>query len=914
MRGARLFAICATLLVSVGFLASASQAETRRAFLVGVQRYSDGYINPLTRAVNDAKDLGKDLKDAGFDKVTVVPDVRNKEAFDHEFETFLKTVEPGDVVFFFFSGHGIGVEADQNNYLLFTDVRSPFTYARSQLNDPEKRNPDIVRLRIPSFLDSYHRVEIPQSGIATTEIERKIAERSPKLVVMILDACRSLVKSELEQNDRDLIKRTADGGSRLISRKPPSRFLVIYSASFGEQAMERTTDTESGRNSLFTEVLRNELLRPGQSLIELAERVKLMVKSIAQDFRWQQEPEIAENAPDAYDVMLVGSIGRERFRISQDKCAGDRLDWEQIKDLHKRELYERHRRRFDGCATAELARREIAYLGITSDDPVDPPPERRNISDCDRFAASDFDFARPPDVPGVPFDKIDAEAAIAACSKAVEGNAKTGRFLFNLGQAYHKFGITPGRDAAERTAALRKAYLAYKDAMDRGYVSALNNLAVMYELGDGGVQRDPQMALDLLKRGAEQGHPLAMYNLGVRYRYGRGVKRNWGQAYELLAKSAETGFVSAMVELGDALTKGVHIDNPRRGVDWLQRAADAGAPRAKHLLGLTYFLGRPGRRTTTSVMEDKALALLWFGRMGEAADPESLRYLAQLMQSDDAMNSPQPEVAERYWRLAAYGGNAYAQVYFAERMRRGFLLAKQEYGPREAVELLQRASSQGSAEAALALSQIKRNGELGEDKSPVEAMKYAYRAIELSVLDESGTGPGEPFPEMAAAHLLIEMAKNGEATDAAGRPLLSQEEVDRIEKFYGSVDPNTRQVKIRRVTVRLNCGIGGQYDTREREWVYDYGWRKYFFIWVWDWGRAESPTEFQFRDIEREWTACSHNSLLRRTLNDIFEQAKKSKVAFADLVDQKVRTAQGESAETIVTRGTKRGRRHRRYR
>ena len=51
-------------------------------------------------------------------------------------------------------------------------------------------------------------------------------------------------------------------------------------------------------------------------------------------------------------------------------------------------------------------------------------------------------------------------------------------------------------------------------------------------------------------------------------------------------------------------------------------------------------------------MEDKALALLWFGRMGETADPESLRHLAQLLQNDDAMNSPQPEVAERYWRLA----------------------------------------------------------------------------------------------------------------------------------------------------------------------------------------------------------------------------------------------------------------------
>ena len=66
--------------------------------------------------------------------------MRTKDAFDKEFDAFLKTVEPGDLVLFFFSGHGFGVEADQNNYLLFTDLRSPFTYARSQLNDPERRN------------------------------------------------------------------------------------------------------------------------------------------------------------------------------------------------------------------------------------------------------------------------------------------------------------------------------------------------------------------------------------------------------------------------------------------------------------------------------------------------------------------------------------------------------------------------------------------------------------------------------------------------------------------------------------------------------------------------------------------------------------------------------------------------------
>jgi len=907
--------ILAGLVFGLCVAASSSQAQTRRAFLVGVQRYSDGYINPLTRAVNDAKDLGKDLEDAGFDKknIKIVADVRTKDAFDKEFDAFLKTVEAGDTVLFFFSGHGFGVEADQNNYLLFTDLKSPFTYTRSQLNDPERRNADVVRLRIPSFVDSYQRTEIPQSGVAATEIERKIAEKNPKTVIMILDACRSLVKSEVDPSEVKLIKRSPDSGSRLLTgRRPPPGFVVMYSASFGEQALESLSPTDNGRNSLFTEVLRTELLRPGQSIIELADRVKLMVRAIAQDFRSQQEPEIVENAPDAYDVVLIGTIGRERFRISQDRCAGDRADWDQIRTLRKRELFERHRRRFDGCGTAELARREIAQLALSSDDPIELPvtAASRSISECDRLGASELDLARPPEVPGVLFEKMDFDAAIAACVKAAADNPRVTRYLFNLGSAYHKRGIEPGLDGADRRSALRSALLAYDDAMKRGYVSALNNLAVLYEIGDG-VEVNQQTAIDLLKRGAEQGHPLAMYNLGIRYRYGIGVRRDWGQAYELFAKSAETGYLSAMVELGDALTSGRGITNPRRGVEWLQRAADAGSTRAKYLLGVTYYWGRHGDSSGNSVLEDEPLSLLWFGRMGETADSDAQTFLATLMQSENALSSPQPETAERYWRLAAYGGNAYAQVYFAERMRRGFLLAKQEYGSREAVELLERALSQGSAQAALALAQIKRGGELGQDKSPVEAMKLAYRAIELATLNDSPPQPGEPFPEMAAAHLLVEMAKNGEAADAAGRPLLTQDEIERLEKYYGTVDPATRQVKIRRLTVQLTCGVGRRYDQRKREWDYVYGWTRNKFIWVWDWGRAESPTEFQFRNLERVDRSCTDNNLLRRTLVDIFEQSKKSKVAYADLADQKVKTAHGQAVETTVTRSPRRGRRRR---
>jgi len=78
-------------------------------------------------------------------------------------------------------------------------------------------------------------------------------------------------------------------------------------------------------------------------------------------------------------------------------------------------------------------------------------------------------------------------------------------------------------------------------------------------------------------------------------------------------------------------------------------------------------------------------------------------------------------------------------------------------------------------------------------------------------------------------------------------------------------------------------------------------------IWVWDWGRAESPTEFQFRSLERD-TNCSKNSILRRTLVDIYDQAKRNDVPFADMVEQKIKVAMGAAAEP-TTRGKRRGRR-----
>ena len=142
-------------------------------------------------------------------------------------------------------------------------------------------------------------------------------------------------------------------------------------------------------------------------------------------------------------------------------------------------------------------------------------------------------------------------------------------------------------------------------------------------------------------------------------------------------------------------------------------------------------------------------------------------------------------------------------------------------------------------------------------------------------MSDPTTKDGNPYGEVAAGILLAEMARNNEAVDANGRPLLTKDEIDRLERFYGKVDEVTKRVKVRRLWVPLSCG--GYYTRRQN-------------IWVWDWGRVESPTEPQFRSVERQ-TKCTNNKTLRETLVASFATAKKNKVAFADLIDQQIKSA-----------------------
>jgi TPR repeat protein len=881
--------------------------STRRAFVVGIERYGDGDIQGLNRANTDARDIGRDLEEIGFDKknITVATDVPTKADFNKRFDAFLKTVNEGDFVFFYFSGHGLGVDSTSTNYLLLGDLKSPVTFTRNKLPVDERRDRSVIRARAPEFMDQYEAEEVPRAGISVTEIQDRLREKKPATAFLILDACRTIVRSEA--NEARIMRRGNASGSRLVAnRKPPDGFLLLYSAAFGEQAVESFDGNDRRRNSLFTEVLRSEMMRPGQSLIDLAERVRLVVNALAGQRGRQQEPEFYPTSGGPEDIFLVNGIGETRFGMAEAKCRGADEDWDRIAVAPKRDAIDRHIRRFDSCRTVERARRALVNLSDSSEEPPLAPslPTNRPVDPCDQLAASDTDRARPPEVPGVTFNKIEPQVATAACKDSIAKNPRVVRYLFNLGRALMAQANTynPRTQKQELNESYREERLAYEDAQQRGYVAAVYNLGVMYDLGLG-IDADQERANDLFKRAAQQGFPLAMYTLALRYRSGtKGIPRDDTQAYEWFAKASESGLTEATVEVGEALWYGKGVQsgrNPRRAIDALQRASEAGSNQAKYLLGLHYFYGsNSGDDDPNGVREDNALALIWLGRAAEVNDANAQYVLAMIMEGGWGLPSPQPEIAERYWRFAAYGGNENAQVEFADRLKSGRVLAKPENGAREGMQLWERAFSQGSARAALELARLYRAGDANAARNPLLAMKYAYQAIALATRVNPLTTDGNPFYEIAAGILLAEMARNDEAVDASGNQLLSKDEVERLERFYGRVDPATKEVKVRRLQVKLTCF---RYRTGRNEYARQTA-RPYYF-WVWDWGRVESPTEPQFRNLEYS-TGCSDNKDLRDTLSASFQLSQKSKVAFADLIDQQIKVAAG--AETTEPRRRRR--------
>ncbi|MGE0214018.1 MAG: caspase family protein, partial [Parvibaculaceae bacterium] len=235
-------------LLSLGALPAA--AANRLALVIGIDLYEE--IPPLRKAVGDAGALGSTLERLGF-AVTVVTNANRRE-LNRKLSDFQASIRPGDIALVHFSGHG--VELDGQNFLLPADVPAP-----------RDGNEDFLKDEAVSLVSIVERLR--KSGVATS--------------MVIVDACRD--NPFAGKGTRSV------GGERGLARvEAPAGTLILYSAGYGQSALDRLGETDTETTSVYTRVLIKHLERPGVDITDIAKDVRDEVEELAATVRHVQRP------------------------------------------------------------------------------------------------------------------------------------------------------------------------------------------------------------------------------------------------------------------------------------------------------------------------------------------------------------------------------------------------------------------------------------------------------------------------------------------------------------------------------------------------------------------------------------------------------------------------------------------------
>jgi TPR repeat protein len=261
-------------------------------------------------------------------------------------------------------------------------------------------------------------------------------------------------------------------------------------------------------------------------------------------------------------------------------------------------------------------------------------------TECDRLGASSDS---PPQlgVKAVPFALLDATRAIPACQDAVTRYPADARLEGLLGRALHK----AGRHAEARHW--------YEKAIEKADPLALNNLASMYESGQG-VQTDHAKALGLYHRAVAAGNTFSLRNIGRMYEYGGGVPQDYATARSWYERAAQKGEPAGMHEIGRLYqeAKGVPQDFAiARG--WYEKAAAKEYAPSMTSLGWFYETGRGGP-------QDHGLARSWYEKASAGGNSTATYNLAVLLARGGGI-ARDPLAAARHLLAAARAGNPTAR-------------------------------------------------------------------------------------------------------------------------------------------------------------------------------------------------------------------------------------------------------------
>lgn len=251
--------VATTLAVALG--ADPAQAA-RLALVIGNDTYSR--VPQLRNARNDARSIATELEAAGF-KVTRVFD-GTRRSMNEALDGFVRRIDKGDEVIFYFSGHG---------------------------SQPPQSGPFLL----PVDIEVSSERAILRDGVSLEQVVDDLGRRA-RFSLVIIDACRD-----------DPFRQTGAGrsmapGSSLSRIEPPKGTMIIMAASKGQQALDRLGDNDPVANGLFTRELVKQMRQPGLSAGEVLKRVRANVERAAQSVNHAQRPSLVDESSSDFFFHL----------------------------------------------------------------------------------------------------------------------------------------------------------------------------------------------------------------------------------------------------------------------------------------------------------------------------------------------------------------------------------------------------------------------------------------------------------------------------------------------------------------------------------------------------------------------------------------------------------------------------------
>lgn len=543
------------------FITLPAQAK-RLALVMGNDNYTS--VTKLQKAGNDATAMARELRAAGF-TVQLHKDL-NYRGMVKAVEAFTNSITGGDEVVVFFAGHGVQIRT--GSYLLPTDI------------------------------EATSESEVEKTAYELNALTDRISEAKPAFSLIMVDACRD---NPLKSKGRNV------GGTRGLSAfEPPKGQMVVYSASRGQQALDRLSDKDSNLNGVFTREFIARMKKPGLKIEDLMRDVQDSVESLAKSVSHEQRPAIYNEARGNFyffGLTTVQTASNTVLSVSAEQR--DEKFWDDVKAAGNKEAYEAYLQRYPAGLYANLAKANISRLTenpkpsvpqasvAAANNAVSNLPGDAETQQLYRLATVQKD-ARAQNNLGVRYQngsgglaKDEVEAAKYYRLAADQGHAGG---QANLGDFYRTGSGGLAKDDVE-------AAKYYRLSANQGNAQGQNSLGVFYSSGRGGLAKDDVEAVKYHRLAAVQGNAPAQANLGAFYATGRGgLLKDDVEAAKYYRLSADQGNSGGLVNLGFFYStgRGGLVKDDVEAAKYYRLAANQGHPGGQTNLGVFYANGRGG--------------------------------------------------------------------------------------------------------------------------------------------------------------------------------------------------------------------------------------------------------------------------------------------------------------------------------